>query len=326
MTAPVLQVENLNTQIFAKDGVLKPVDGVSFSVAPGEIVGLAGESGSGKSMTGFSILRLLDPPVRIVSGSIKFKGRDLLSLSEEEMRRLRGDRIAMIFQDPMMTLNPVLRIGVQLTETLKAHREISDEDARAQSIAALSRAGVPAPEERLSQYPHQLSGGLRQRVAIAISTLLSPDLIIADEPTTALDVTVQAQILREMKKLCAETGAALIWITHDLAVLAENTEQLMVMYAGKLVETGPTREILQSPAHPYTAGLIRSLPGEQSAGRRLTPIPGMTPSLANLPEGCAFRPRCSKADDACLKAPPLHNFGKERSALCVNAENPEAAL
>lgn len=224
-----------------------------------------------------------------------------------------------------MTLNPVLRIGLQLKETLLAHRDISDENATIQSIAALARAGVPAPAERLRQYPHQLSGGLRQRVAIAIATLLSPDLIIADEPTTALDVTVQAQILREMKKLCAETGAAMIWITHDLAVLAENADRILIMYAGKLVETGRTQDVLQRPVHPYTAGLIRSLPSECGADGRLTPIPGMTPSLFNLPEGCAFQPRCPQVSAACASPPPLREIAGGRTALCVHPQTTETA-
>ncbi|MEP2543587.1 MAG: ABC transporter ATP-binding protein, partial [Alphaproteobacteria bacterium] len=291
--APTLQVDNLETHFFTKDGVAKAVDGVSFSVNRGEIMGLVGESGSGKSVTGFSILGLVDPPGRVVGGRVLFQGTDLLTLDPEGLRQLRGNRIAMIFQDPMMTLNPVLRVDTQMIETVRAHdASVSEDAARARARDALGQVGIPSPDERLKAYPHQFSGGMRQRVAIAIALLNKPDLIIADEPTTALDVTIQGQILYEAQKLCRETGTALIWITHDLAVIAGLADQISVMYAGRIVEQGMLDEVLDRPAHPYTRGLLGSVPGHNTRGTRLYQIPGMTPSLLNLPRGCAFKDLC----------------------------------
>ncbi|MFN6999139.1 MAG: ABC transporter ATP-binding protein, partial [Elioraea tepidiphila] len=251
-----LEVRGLRTHFFTRAGVVKAVDDVSFSVGRGRVLGLVGESGSGKSVTGFSIIGLVDAPGRIVAGEILFQGRDLTRLSEEEMRQLRGNRIAMIFQDPMMTLNPVLRIDTQMIETVQAHAKVSREEARSRARDALGMVGIPSPEERLASYPHQFSGGMRQRVAIAIALLHRPDLIIADEPTTALDVTIQGQILAEVQKLAAETGTSLIWITHDLSVVAGLADEIAVMYAGKVVEHGEVSAVLDSPLHPYTAGLI----------------------------------------------------------------------
>jgi len=300
---PTLVVENLKTHFFTKGGVAKAVDDVSFSVARGEVMGLVGESGSGKSVTGFSLMGLVDPPGQVVAGKILFNGEDIAQAPDERMRKLRGSRIAMIFQDPMMTLNPVLRIDTQMIEAVRAHENVDRRTAFVRSRDALGQVGIPSPEERLRAYPHQFSGGMRQRVAIAIALLHRPDLIIADEPTTALDVTIQGQILFEVQKLCRERGMSLIWITHDLAVVAGLADRICVMYAGKIVESGTIGEVLDTPLHPYTRGLIGSVPSHNRRGEPLTQIPGMTPSLLNLPQGCAFHPRCPRADDACRGAP-----------------------
>ena len=303
MTAPVLLVEGLRTHFFTKAGVVKAVDDVSFVVDRGEVLGLVGESGSGKSMTGYSLMGLIDPPGRIVSGHIVLNGVDLRTLSPEALRAMRGNRIAMIFQDPMMTLNPVLRIDAQMIETILAHESVSKDEARRRSREALVQVGIPSPDERLEAYPHQFSGGMRQRVAIAIALLLKPDLIIADEPTTALDVTIQGQILYEMQKLSRITGTALLWITHDLSVVAGLADRVCVMYAGRIVEQGTVEEVLAAPAHPYTRGLLDSVPSNNERGQRLKQIPGMTPSLLELPPGCPFRERCSRADALCSEDP-----------------------
>ena len=304
MSDTVLSVKGLQTHFFTRQGVIRAVDDVSFSVARGKIMGLVGESGSGKSMTGYSLMGLIDPPGQIVSGQILLNGQDLRTLGPAAMQKLRGDRIAMIFQDPMMTLNPVLRVDTQMVEAIHAHRNISAKAALAEARDALERVGIPSPDERLKSYPHQFSGGMRQRVAIAIALLNKPDLIIADEPTTALDVTIQGQILHEMQKLCRESGTALIWITHDLSVIAGLADEVSVMYAGKLVEQGGVDDVLSHPAHPYTRGLIRSVPGSNVRGKPLHQIPGMTPSLLDLPVGCAFRERCDRASARC-NADPL---------------------
>jgi peptide/nickel transport system ATP-binding protein len=302
---PTIEVRNLRTHFFTRAGVVKAVDDVSFSVSNGQVLGLVGESGSGKTVTGFSIIGLVDPPGRIAGGSIWYQGQDLAKLSESEMRALRGNRIAMIFQDPMMTLNPVLRIDTQMIETVLAHSRVSRTEARRRSRDALGMVGIPSPEERLHAYPHQFSGGMRQRVAIAIALLHNPDLLIADEPTTALDVTIQAQILAEVQKLAVEHGTALIWITHDLSVIAGLADQIAVMYAGRVVEYGDAGTILDHPLHPYTHGLIGSVPGRNKRGERLRQIPGMTPNLLALPQGCAFRMRCTPADASCIIEPPV---------------------
>ncbi len=304
MSDLTLDVQGLSTHFFTRAGVVKAVDDISFSVARGRVLGLVGESGSGKSVTGFSLIGLVDPPGRITTGKILFQGRDLTKLDERALRDLRGNRIAMIFQDPMMTLNPVLRIDTQMIETVMAHDNVSREVARQRSRDALGMVGIPSPEERLTSYPHQFSGGMRQRVAIAIALLHRPDLIIADEPTTALDVTIQAQILAEVQRLAREVGTALIWITHDLSVIAGLADDIAVMYAGRIVETGRVEEVLDRPLHPYTHGLIGSVPSRNARGSRLRQIPGMTPSLLNLPVGCAFRSRCPRADAACAADPP----------------------
>ena len=307
-TTPTLCVSQLKTQFTTRDGVVKAVDDVSFSVMPGQIMGLVGESGSGKSMTGYSIMGLIDKPGQVVGGSILLKGRELRGLPAEAMRQVRGNCIAMIFQDPMMTLNPVLRIDTQMMEAVFAHQKVSHEVARAMSRDALARVGIASPDERLLAYPHQFSGGMRQRVAIAIALLNKPDLIICDEPTTALDVTIQGQILYEMQKLCRESGTALIWITHDLSVVAGLADTVCVMYAGKIVESGTVEQVLDAPRHPYTHGLIASAPSRNPRGQPLKQIRGMTPSLLNLPVGCAFRERCDSATAACTAQPELQTI------------------
>lgn len=315
--SPTLSVENLKTHFFTRAGVVKAVDGVSFDVRPGEILGLVGESGSGKSITGFSILGLVDPPGRIVSGAVRFKGDDITRFDDDRLRGLRGNRIAMIFQDPMMTLNPVLRIDTQMVETVQAHARVSNGEALERAREALSLVGIPAPERRLKAYPHELSGGMRQRVAIAIAFINKPDLVIADEPTTALDVTIQAQILHEAQELCRKTGTAMLWITHDLAVISALADRIAVMYAGRIVETGTADEVIARPLHPYTQGLLGSVPTRNQRGTRLTQIPGMTPSLLNLGRGCAFAARCSKVLPACADEPAVAEPSPGRQVRCI---------
>lgn len=303
--APILQINNLKTHFFTKAGILRAVDGVSLEIGAGEIVGLVGESGSGKSITGFSIIGLVDAPGRIVSGEILFKGQNLTNLSPQAMQQFRGNRVAMIFQDPMMTLNPVLRVETQMIEAIQAHDpSISRADAHARSRDTLGLVGISSPEERMRAYPHQFSGGMRQRVSIAIAMLNRPDLIIADEPTTALDVTIQGQVIYEMQRLCRETKTALLWITHDLAVVAGIAERICVMYAGRIVEQGSNSKVISDPMHPYTRGLLGSVPGQNRRGEPLQQIEGMVPSLLNLPNGCAFQNRCSAATEQCSAAPP----------------------
>ncbi|ALM87192.1 ABC transporter ATP-binding protein [Bordetella sp. N] len=316
---PILDVAGLQTHFFTRGGVVKAVDGVDLHLGPGEILGLVGESGSGKSITGFSLIGLIDEPGRVVGGSIRFDGQDLRQAKPDQLRKLRGRDIAMIFQDPMMTLNPVLRVDTQMIEAIRAHRKVSKDDARKRAREVLTMVGIAAPDERLRAYPHQLSGGMRQRVAIAIALLNSPRLIIADEPTTALDVTIQAQILYEVQKLCRETGTALIWITHDLAVVSGLADRIAVMYAGRVVETGSTAEVIEHALHPYTRGLMASIPTPDTRGHDLASIPGMTPSLLKLPEGCAFRTRCPRATDTCTKAPEAVEWRPAHWVRCWHA-------
>ena len=314
----LLEVEGLRTHFFTRAGVVKAVDDVSFALERGEILGLVGESGSGKSITGYSIMGLVDPPGRVVAGSIRLDGRELTTLDAESMRRLRGNRVAMIFQDPMMTLNPVLRIDRQMTEAILAHDDVAEASALERARDALARVGIPSPDERLKAYPHQFSGGMRQRVAIAIALINRPDLVIADEPTTALDVTIQGQILHEVQTLARETGTALVWITHDLTVVAGLADRVCVMYAGRIVEQGTTAQVLESPAHPYTRGLLDSVPARNARGARLRQIPGMPPAPLGLPDGCAFRERCPRADEACVADPPMRGTpgDPDRGARC----------
>ncbi len=324
-----LEVRNLQTRFHTRAGVLPVVDGVSFTVERGKVLGLVGESGSGKSVTGFSIMGLVDPPGRVEGGEVLFKGQDLLKLSEDARRRLRGNRIAMIFQDPMATLNPVLRVDTQMIEAVQAHQRVSSAAARTLATETLTMMGLPSPAERLRAYPHQLSGGMRQRIAIAIALLHSPDLIIADEPTTALDVTIQAQILSEMQKLVAARGMALIWISHDLSVVAGLADDIAVMYAGRIVEHGSVDDVLDHPQHPYTQGLIGSLPSanrrSRQRGSRLKQIPGMAPNLLAMPSGCAFMPRCARATAICETMPPLAALRNAASMHRVRCFHPGVA-
>ena len=303
--SPTIEVKDLKTYFFTKGGIAKAVDGVSFSVGRGKVLGLVGESGSGKTVTGFSILGLVDEPGRIVGGEILYRGENLVSASPDRMRELRGVNISMIFQDPMMTLNPVLRIDTQMIEAVQAHESISKDDARQRARDVLGQVGIASPDERLRSYPHQFSGGMRQRVAIAIALLNKPDLIVADEPTTALDVTIQGQILYEVQKLCSQTGTALIWITHDLSVVAGLADDICVMYAGRIVEQGSVNSVLDKPMHPYTNGLISSVPSRNKRGVPLAQIPGMALSLLKLPKGCSFGPRCAQFSDACDSIPDI---------------------
>jgi peptide/nickel transport system ATP-binding protein len=319
---PVIEVDRLSLGLNSGEPV---VENVSFTVGPGEILGLVGESGSGKSVTGFAILGLVDPPGRIVAGSIQLRGEELVGRAEAELRRLRGRDVAMVFQDPMMTLNPVLRIDTQMVEAVTAHERVSARAARSRARAALAAVGISAPDERLGAYPHQLSGGMRQRVAIAIALLHRPALVIADEPTTALDVTIQAQIVALMQALCAEAGTALVWITHDLALVSGFADRVAVMYAGRIVEEGPVDAVLAAPLHPYTRGLIGALPQAGRRGAPLDQIPGLPPSPMNLPPGCAFAPRCPRADTACDAAPAMTSHPGTRAVRCWHPHTaPEA--
>jgi len=322
---PTLDVRNLSTHFFTREGVLPAVDDVSLRLERGRILGLVGESGSGKTVTGFSILGLLDPPGRVVGGQILFQGQDLLALDKRALRQLQGNRIAMIFQDPMMTLNPVLRIEAQMIDAVLAHSKVGRAQARELARQTLGMMGIASPEERLRAYPHQLSGGMRQRVAIAIAMLHKPDLIIADEPTTALDVTIQAQILSEVQNLARLHGTALIWITHDLSVVAGLADENAVMYSGRIVEQGKVSAVLDRPLHPYTQGLIGSLPSNNRRGQRLRQIPGMAPNLLQLPSACAFAARCERASERCLQRPETSEPASGHLLRCFHPALPAAA-
>lgn len=323
--SPLLDVQGLQTWFHTRAGVVKAVNGVSLRLDAGEILGLVGESGSGKSITGFSLMGLIDKPGKIQAERMQFNGVDLLSLNAEDYRSLRGNELAMIFQDPMMTLNPTLRVDTQMIEAIRAHNKVSKSAARARSLEVLNKVGIAAAEERLLNYPHQLSGGMRQRVAIAIALLNQPKLIIADEPTTALDVTIQGQILYEVQKLCAELGTALIWITHDLAVVSGLADRLAVMYAGRIVETGTTADIIHHAQHPYTQGLMASIPSAETRGKALYQIHGATPSLLNLASGCAFRTRCPLASAQCEIDPEVVRISATHTHRCWHAQELEVA-
>jgi len=313
---PLLEVKNLKTYFFTKEGVVKAVDGNSFSLEKGEILGIVGESGAGKSITGFSILNLIDKPGKIVEGEIIFEGRDLTKLNEAAFEKIRGDDIAMVFQDPETSLNPVITIGEQLMETMLYHNEnITEQEAYRASIKMLKHVGLPSAEKRMQSYPHALSGGMKQRVVIAIALLNNPKLLIADEPTTALDVTIQAQILYLMKKLSSDLESSLIFITHDIAVVSQLCDKIAVMYAGRIVEYGSKDEIIFDPKHPYTKGLLACLPTRDDHQERLYQIPGVMPSLLHLPSGCYFKDRCEFSDDACNIYPEKKILG-ERIVFC----------
>jgi oligopeptide/dipeptide ABC transporter ATP-binding protein len=318
---PILSVRGLTTELRTERGRFHAVDAVSFDLFPGEVLGIVGESGCGKSMTALSILGLVPrPPGRIVAGEVWFEGRDLVRLSERELQRVRGAKIAMIFQEPMSSLNPVFTIGEQIAETLRHHERLGRRAARARAVELLAMVGIPSPAERLDAYPHELSGGMRQRVMIAIALACNPKVLLADEPTTALDVTIQAQILELLERLQAELGMAVVIITHDLGIVAEFAHRVLVMYAGRVIEEGPVEAIFESPAHPYTRGLLASLPDLEGEIGRLSAIPGSVPQLGELGPGCRFAPRCGLAEPACLLAdPPLARTGA-RAVACRRAE------
>jgi peptide/nickel transport system ATP-binding protein len=319
---PLLRVENLKTYFHTRDGVVRAVDGVSFDVMPGETLAVVGESGCGKSVTAMSILRLLPmPPARIADGRIEFDGRNLLDLTEPEMRKVRGNAISMIFQEPMTSLNPVLTVGRQIAEALVLHRGMSEREAMARAVEMLRKVHIPEAERRIRQYPHELSGGMRQRVMIAMALACGPRLLIADEPTTALDVTIQAQILELMRELRDDTGASIILITHDLGVVAEIAHRVVVMYAGRKVEEAPIEELFAAPRHPYTRGLLGSMPhlgdSVNETGKRLVEIPGMVPSLKDPAPGCLFAPRCPNVGERCTtEVPPLELRTARHWAAC----------
>lgn len=303
MTQPVLSVRDLVVEIPTRHGLLKPVDGISYDIAPGEILGVVGESGAGKSMTGNAVIGLLDRPARIASGEIHLNGERIDNLSLGQLRRYRGKQIGMVFQDPLTSLNPLLPIGDQLTETIQEHLQVTSAEAHARAVAALEEVGIPAAKERIGSYPHEFSGGMRQRVVIALALCAEPSLVIADEPTTALDVSVQAQITSLLKRLCRERGMAVMLVTHDMGVIAETADRVAVMYAGKLAELGPVRDVITSPRHPYTDGLMGSTPLASKGKTRLHQIPGNMPRLGQLPDGCAFHPRCPYTQAKCLENP-----------------------
>jgi len=305
MAEPLLEVKDLKVSFRTEDGLVRAVDGISFSVDEGEVVGIVGESGSGKSVTMMSVMRLINDPNAIYEGEILYKGRNLMGVSQDAMREVRGEEIAMIFQDPMTSLNPVYTVGWQIEEQLNEHNDLNKGQARQRAIALLTQVGIPKPEQRIDDYPHQFSGGMRQRVMIALALSCNPDLLIADEPTTALDVTIQAQILELVKSLKREFGSAVVLITHDLGVVADIADRILVMYAGRIVEEGNKEQIFYDPQHPYTWGLLGSIARlDRPKARRLTAIAGQPPSLINRPQGCSFRPRCPQAFDRCRSEDP----------------------
>ena len=316
MAEPLLEVKDLKVSFRTEDGVVRAVDGVSFAVDEGEVLGIVGESGSGKSVTMMSVLRLINDPNMRVEGEVIYKGRDLMKVHKDEMREVRGEEIAMIFQDPMTSLNPVYRVGDQIIEAILTHQAVGKAAARRRAIELLHQVGIPGPEERVDDYPHQFSGGMRQRAMIAMALANNPDILIADEPTTALDVTIQAQIIELIDTLKDEFNSAVVLITHDLGVVAEIANEIIVMYAGRVVERAPTRELFYDPQHPYTWGLLGSIPRlDRPKLERLHSIKGMPPSLINLPEGCKFRPRCPYAFEKCTEEPELRNRVEDQAHL-----------
>ena len=303
MTAPILSLRDLTVEIPTRRGTLRPVDRVSWDIAAGEILGVVGESGAGKSMTGNAVIGLLDPPAHVAGGAVLLEGKRIDDLAARDMRGIRGKRIGMVFQDPLTSLNPLLTIGDQLTETIQRHIDVSDREARARAVRGLDEVGIPAAKDRMAAYPHEFSGGMRQRVVIALALCAEPTLLIADEPTTALDVSVQAQITALLKRLCRERGMAAMLITHDMGVIAETADRVAVMYAGRLAEIGPVAQIVGSPRHPYTDGLMASTPAASAGQARLRQIPGAMPRLTALPPGCAFHPRCPRVGEKCRHDP-----------------------
>jgi peptide/nickel transport system ATP-binding protein len=317
---PLLEVRELVVEFPTRRGILRALDHVSFSIAQGEILGVVGESGAGKSLTGAAIVGLLTPPGRIAAGSVLLDGKRIDALSREQLRRIRGRRIGMIFQDPLTTLNPLLRIGRQLTETMRTHLQLSEAEARRRAVGWLERVGIPDAERRIDAWPHEFSGGQRQRVVIALALCAEPELVIADEPTTALDVSVQAQIITLLKTLMRENGTSVMLVTHDMGVIAESADRVAVMYAGRIAEIGPVAQVIQHPAHPYTGGLMGSIPTIEHRAERLRQIDGSMPRLDAIPSGCAFHPRCEHAFDRCfVEQPELLDAGATRAACWLHA-------
>jgi peptide/nickel transport system ATP-binding protein len=318
----LLEVRNLRVEFPTRRGTLVALDDISFDIAPGEILGVVGESGAGKSLTGASIIGLLEPPGRIAAGEIRLEGQRIDQLPYEQMRKIRGRKIGAIFQDPLTSLNPLYTVGRQLAETIQTHLGLSASQARQRAIQLLKETGIPAAEARIDHYPHQFSGGMRQRVVIALALAADPKLIVADEPTTALDVSIQAQIISLLKRLCKEHGAAVMLVTHDMGVIAETCDRVAVMYAGRVVEIGPVQSVIHAPAHPYTVGLMGSIPAMDEERERLTQIDGAMPRLNAIPTGCAFNPRCPRAFDRCrVERPELMDAGVTRAACWLHAGN-----
>jgi len=318
----ILEVKDLTVQFPTRRGALTAVDSISFSIAPGEVLGVVGESGAGKSITGLAVIGLLEPPGRIAAGEVRLEGRRIDSLRHEEMRRIRGRKIGVIFQDPLTSLNPLYTIGQQLEETILTHLPLNRNQARERALALLREVGIPAPEARYGAYPHHFSGGMRQRVVIALALAAEPRLLIADEPTTALDVSIQAQIIALIKRLAGERGAAVMLITHDMGVIAETAQRVAVMYAGRVVEIGPVRDVIHSPQHPYTVGLMGSIPRLGSQAKRLVQIDGAMPRLNAIPPGCAFNPRCPRRFERCVaERPHLLSAGTSRAACWLHASS-----
>src|SRR3954466_7490993 len=304
MTTPLLEVKNLRVEFPSRHGTLRALDDVSFDIAPGEILGVVGESGAGKSLTGAAIIGLLEPPGRVASGQVLLEGQRIDKLSHEQMRHIRGRKIGAIFQDPLTSLNPLYTVGRQLVETIQAHLPVSADEARRRAIALLEETGIPAAAERIDHYPHQFSGGMRQRVVIALALAAEPKLVVADEPTTALDVSIQAQIIQLLKRICREHGAAVMLITHDMGVIAETCDRVAVLYAGRIAEIGPVHEVINQPAHPYSMGLMASIPDMAIDRERLMQIDGAMPRLDAIPAGCPYNPRCPRVFDRCTRERP----------------------
>jgi peptide/nickel transport system ATP-binding protein len=316
MTEPVLSVRNLQVEFASRRGTLRAIDGVSFDIAKGEVLGVVGESGAGKSVTGLSVIGLIDPPGRISGGEIRLAGLRIDNLPPEEMRRIRGKRIGMIFQDPLTSLNPLYKVGDQIVETIRTHLNMSEQAARKRAIDLLAEVGIPAPEKRIEGYPHEFSGGMRQRVVIALAICAEPELIIADEPTTALDVSVQAQIISLIKRLGRDHGTAVMLVTHDMGVIAEASDRVAVMYAGRVAEIGPVQDVVRNPLHPYAKGLMGAIPTLAGDDKRLVQIPGSMPRLSAIPRGCSFNPRCASAFDRCRVERPEPLARGTQSVAC----------
>jgi peptide/nickel transport system ATP-binding protein len=317
VSVPVLSVRDLQVEFVTRRGTLRALDGVSFDIAKGEILGVVGESGAGKSVTGSALIGLIDPPGRIAGGEVLLHGERIDNLDAESLRRLRGKKIGMIFQDPLTSLNPLYRVSEQLIQTIRTHTALSERAARERAIGLLNEVGIPAAERRIDSYPHEFSGGMRQRVVIALALCAEPDFVIADEPTTALDVSVQAQIIALLKRLCAERGMAAMLVTHDMGVIAETADRVAVMYAGRVVEIGPVRDVIKEPKHPYAKGLMGAIPSLEAEIDRLTQIPGSMPRLSAIPAGCAFNPRCTDVFDRCrAERPGLIRVGNHHKAAC----------